>query len=147
MQLGWLVGLDEAGRPLVTLATAGACEPQPARSTVARPADWDGVSPLSVLLHLEQAESARPIIIGFVKDSFEPAAGSGGTLLEMPFAPAGVTMDGKRLQLEATQEVVLKCGQGSITLQANGRVVIKGTELVSRASGVNKIRGATVAIN
>jgi hypothetical protein len=49
--------------------------------------------------------------------------------------------------IEGRDEVVLRCGQGSITLRADGKIVIKGTQLVSRASDTNKIRGASVQIN
>jgi hypothetical protein len=58
-----------------------------------------------------------------------------------------VIIDGRRLVLEGHEEIVLRCGRGSITLTANGKIVLKGTELVSRSSGTNKIRGAAVNIN
>ncbi|HZE90444.1 MAG TPA: DUF6484 domain-containing protein [Rhizobacter sp.] len=142
LQIGSLVGLDEHGRGLVRV---GGREPVAARCTVARPAGLDATPNPSVpvLLFLEDGDAERPVIVGFVTDALAPPP----TLLDMPLRPSGATLDGKRLLFEASQEVVLKCGKGSITLQANGRVVIKGTELVSRASGPNKIRGASVDIN
>jgi hypothetical protein len=48
---------------------------------------------------------------------------------------------------EATEEISITCGKSSITLRKDGRVVIKGTDLVSRAARTNKIRGAAVKIN
>ena len=116
-----------------------------ARCTVARPASLEaGVGQaVPVLLFLQDGDADKPVIVGFVMDALAPAQ----PLLDMVAHPTGATADGKRLQFEASEEVVLKCGKGSITLHANGRVVIKGTELVSRASGANKIRGASVNIN
>lgn len=141
LQIGSLVGLDEQARPLVRVHSSAAPEPVVARCTVARPAALE--LPLPVLLFLEDGDAARPIIVGFVTDTFAAAQ----PLLEMHARPTGATLDGKRLQFEASEQVVLKCGKGSITMQADGRVVIKGTEIVSRASGGNKIRGASVSIN
>lgn len=58
-----------------------------------------------------------------------------------------VDVDGRCLTISASEQVVLRCGQASITLDASGRVAIRGTKVVSRASGANKIRGGTVHIN
>ena len=142
LQIGSLVGIDDQSRALVRV---GGREPVVARCTVARPASLEaGVAQaVPVLLFLEDGDADKPVIVGFVMDALAPAQ----PLLDMIASPTGATADGKRLQFEASEEVVLKCGKGSITLQANGRVVIKGTELVSRASGANKIRGASVNIN
>lgn len=53
----------------------------------------------------------------------------------------------KKVCLEATEEISIKCGSGSISMNKQGRIVIKGTSIVSRSSGPNKIKGATVNIN
>ncbi len=37
--------------------------------------------------------------------------------------------------------------QGSIHLAANGRVTIRGTEILSRSAGSNRIQGASVQLN
>ena len=49
--------------------------------------------------------------------------------------------------LTAEREIVLKCGEASITLTRAGKVLIKGTYVLSRSSGYNKIKGAAVDIN
>jgi hypothetical protein len=56
-------------------------------------------------------------------------------------------VDRQRIVLSAQQEVVLRCGQASITLTADGRLVIKGADVVSSAERVNRIRGGAVKIN
>lgn len=58
-----------------------------------------------------------------------------------------VHIDGKRVVLEGQEEVVLKCGEASITLNRNGKVVIRGKYLLSRSSGVNRILGGSVQVN
>lgn len=51
------------------------------------------------------------------------------------------------LVLEAKKEITLKCGGGSITLRGDGKILIKGKDLVSRAQRLNRIKGGAVAIN
>jgi hypothetical protein len=53
----------------------------------------------------------------------------------------------EKLVLEAGKEIVIQCGEGSITVSADGRIAIKGSHLLSRAKGINKIKGGSVAIN
>jgi len=66
--------------------------------------------------------------------------------LSLPAVPE-VVVDGKRVQIEGTEEVVLRCGKASITLHSNGRLVIRGAYIESRASGTNRIKGGAVLIN
>lgn len=92
-----------------------------------------------VLLVLENGDPALPIIVGLVSDV-------------LPRSAAGLTNEsfeiyGRRVSFEGREEVVLRCGEASITLRADGQVIVKGTRVMSRASEVNKIRGATVQIN
>jgi hypothetical protein len=41
----------------------------------------------------------------------------------------------------------LRCGEASISLSRDGKVVIRGRHIVSHASGVNRIRGGSVELN
>jgi hypothetical protein len=49
--------------------------------------------------------------------------------------------------LEATKGLTLRVGEGSITLREDGKILIRGRDLVSHARRVNRIRGGSVAIN
>lgn len=51
------------------------------------------------------------------------------------------------LKLTASSSITIECGASSITLREDGRVVIRGKKVISRASGENKLRGYTVKIN
>lgn len=51
------------------------------------------------------------------------------------------------LVLEATERISLRCGDGSITVAGDGKVVIRGKQLLSRATQTNRIKGGSVAIN
>jgi hypothetical protein len=100
----------------------------PMRARVATVETLDGKDE-PVLLVFENGDRRRPIIVGVLRVGVRRGAPK------------------RQLLFEASQEITIACGKSSITLSRDGRVVIKGTELVSRASGTNKIRGATVQIN
>lgn len=51
------------------------------------------------------------------------------------------------LVIEARHSLTFRCGDGSITLRADGRIQIKGKDLVSHAQRLNRIKGGAVSIN
>jgi hypothetical protein len=53
----------------------------------------------------------------------------------------------EELVLEAKKNLTLKCGDGWITFRADGKILIKGKDLVSHAQRLNRIKGGSVAIN
>jgi hypothetical protein len=117
--------------------------PLPAR--VAGEQDAARIAPgSSVVLLFEQHDPTRPVILAPLYDRLCESSGTSGSVAEQI---TDAIVDGRRIVLEARHEIVLRCGRASITLTANGKVVVKGTELVSRSSGANKIKGAVVNIN
>lgn len=87
-----------------------------------------------LLLQFDTARRQRPVVVGVLR--------------EPPAAPKPhAVLDGEVVRLQAGKTLELVCGRASIVLTADGKIVIKGANLVSRSSGPNKIRGATVAIN
>lgn len=52
-----------------------------------------------------------------------------------------------KLTIEATESVSLKCGESSVDLRADGKVLIKGEDVLVRAKGTKRIRAGTVSIN
>ena len=57
------------------------------------------------------------------------------------------TLEDKVLHIKADDGLVIECGKSSIILTKDGKVQIKGNDLLSRAKGLNKIKGAGVNIN
>lgn len=98
-----------------------------------------------VILMFEDGDVAKPIILGVIRDTVHASL-----LQEIVVATEHQReglVDRKQIVFDAKEEIVLRCGKGSITLRKDGKIVLKGTEIVSRASRTNKIRGASVAIN
>jgi hypothetical protein len=58
-----------------------------------------------------------------------------------------IEIDGKTLEFTGRESVTLRCGQASITLTEDGKILIRGTYLQSRSSGVNRIQGGSVQVN
>jgi len=53
----------------------------------------------------------------------------------------------KNLTIEASETLEFRCGQSSIVMTRQGRMTLRGSDLTSRASRINKIKGAAVKIN
>lgn len=116
----------------------------PLRAGVAAHIDRSHVAPGSpVIIVFEGNDPERPVILAPVADRLADSV----RMEALPERPQDVLVDGERVVLDAAREIVLRCGKASITLRSDGKIVIRGTELVSRSSGVNKIKGAAVNIN
>lgn len=137
LRIGRICAIDALGRARVDYV-GNTLGPLVARTCVSA-ANADA----AVLLSFENEDPALPVIVGLVKD--ELVSPDGHHVLQAKVDD--VLVDGKRITLEGKEEVVLRCGQCSITLTKEGRVVIKGIEIVSRASRTNKIKGGSVNIN
>lgn len=49
--------------------------------------------------------------------------------------------------LQATETLTLRCGEASIDLRADGKVMIRGEDVLVRAKRTQRIRAGTVSIN
>lgn len=116
-----IAALDSHGRSHLALPGG----PTPARSTVRVTLADVG---REALVLFENNDPSLPIITGLLDN---PAATG---------APA-------KLVLEAGQEMVLQAGKASITLTKDGRIVIRGADVLTRSSGSNRIKGGSVHIN
>jgi len=139
--VGFLVGIQETGEPLVNVATNGSIVSLPARS-ILRLDQKDIGREITVMF--ENGDCQKPIVTGLIQ---KPEVVKGPDNGHPDEKPIHVEIDGERLQLTAKKEIVLRCGKGSITITKAGKVLIRGTYLLNRSSGVNKIRGGSVQLN
>lgn len=134
VRIGELVALAEEGTtPLVMDTTQPEGVVRVARTVVDLHAAHIG---RQVVLMFEGGDPARPIVMGLLRD--------GGQ--ERPEAMA-VEADGERMIVSAQQQLVLRCGKASITLTRAGKVLIEGAYLLSKSTGVNRIKGGSVQLN
>lgn len=134
-----LYGFDGDDRPLVARVPGLPGEVVTARAAVPLLREHVG-SPIVLLF--EEADPHRPIVMGVLQEGRSAAA-------EATTRPplVAVQADGDRFVLEAGREIVLRCGDASITLTRAGKVLIRGRYVLSRSSGYNRIKGAAVDIN
>ncbi|NOZ69678.1 MAG: hypothetical protein GXP46_10660 [Deferribacteres bacterium] len=99
-----------------------------------------------ILLVFENNDPLRPVIIDTLSSLTDEIVESGEIDLQVD-EPEDVTVDGRRITFDAKDQIVLKCGKASITLTRAGKVIIRGAYLLSRSSGVNRIKGGSVQIN
>ena len=142
--IGVLVGMDDSGLPLVDFDGNPQGAPVRARSTAGvRAEDRDR----EIALMFESGDPMRPILLGLIQKPSPVGLSEGRklqTTLERSFR---CELDGERVVLTADREIVLRCGKASITLTRAGKILLRGAYLLSRSSGVNRIKGGSVQIN
>lgn len=89
------------------------------------------------MLLVDPRPGCPPVLLGVLRPLGADAAA----------ADVEARVDGRRVELDGRDEIVLRCGEASITLRRNGRVAIRGVQVETRATGVNRIKGGSVAIN
>lgn len=95
----------------------------------------------SVALLFECGDAARPLVVGVLRGALQRPGDA------PPAAQIDVDADGERLVVSAREQLVLRCGKASITLTKAGKVLIEGGYVLSRSSGVNRIKGGSVQLN
>ncbi|MBI4241707.1 MAG: hypothetical protein HY613_08315 [Candidatus Rokubacteria bacterium] len=101
----------------------------------------------SVAILWDRGDRTRPVIIGLIEDA--------STIERVGYGDSGRKWERSgtwelavdRLTLVGREEIRLRCGEASITLTRDGRITIRGANVLSRSSGLNRIKGAAVQIN
>ncbi|MDH5546763.1 MAG: DUF6484 domain-containing protein [Gammaproteobacteria bacterium] len=97
-----------------------------------------------VLIAFNGGDIYQPIITGKVR-ALTPEVGEVDMSQEQAVS---VGLDNQeKLVFKADKEIILQCGKSSIHLTRAGKVLIRGEYILSRSSGVNKIRGGSVQLN
>ncbi len=140
--IGVLAGVNEAGDALVDFPGNPSGDLVCARSTVTF-----GLASLGrqAVLFFERADPLRPVLVGLLEE--QPLLSARGPESPPPVTEVRAEADGNRLVFSAKEEIVFQCGEASITLTKAGKVLIRGAYLLSRSSGVNRIKGGSVQIN
>jgi Domain of unknown function (DUF6484) len=143
--VGTLAGINNSGQPLVRHPMDPSGRVSLARTTV--PIRAEQID-REVVIAFESGDIARPIVLGVLVRPDEPDSAdprSTTPTVRRPIVQA--TLDGEQLVLTAQNELVLRCGKASLTLTRAGKILIRGTYVLSRSSGVNRIKGGSVQLN
>lgn len=125
-----------SGSTKIVIPSRLGMEPVAARSIVPLSEDKLGDE---VLVAFEGGDPRLPYIIGSLWQPEQPP--------EALHLPIEAKVDGEQIVIEGKKEIVLKCGKASIILTRAGKVLIRGAYVLSRSSGVNRIKGGSVQIN
>jgi Domain of unknown function (DUF6484) len=128
--IGLFLGQGDTG-PLVVFPGNPDEHALTARSVVPMTSDMIGAE---VALMFQDGDPRRPLIIGRVLDPSKSDA-------------AHVVRDGQQIKVTANERLELRCGKGSIVMEKDGHITIRGTYLISHASATNRILGGSVNLN
>jgi hypothetical protein len=162
--IGSLAAFDEQGKPLVSHPLISNAASIPAITTQGLSHQHIG---RQVALMFVNGQLNQPIIVGLIHNPLyallenitvatAPAENVDvdTVVFESPLPEKEkrddsqtLQVDGKRVVIEGQEEITLSCGQASITLTKAGKILIRGTYLQSRSSGVNRILGGSVQVN
>jgi hypothetical protein len=97
-----------------------------------------------VLVVFDAGDLEKPVVVGLLASEDEETSAQhlrkADSITDSKTPPQQVV-------IEALAELMLKCGSGSITLRKDGKIVLRGTHLLARASGPIRIKGGHVEIN
>ncbi|RYZ41741.1 MAG: hypothetical protein EOO71_10820 [Myxococcaceae bacterium] len=147
-RVGWAAGEDAKGALLVDFE-GNRRGPLSVRTTLElAPEDIRRASMerQGALLLFENGDPALPILVGLLK-SASPAPLTDAILQSLDAVPREARVDGKQVNIEAREEVTLRCGKASLTLRRNGDVVLRGVNIRTEAEQVQRIKGGKVQIN
>jgi hypothetical protein len=109
---------------------------EPVRKTL-RPSH--GGADAEVLLVFDGEQSDLPIIVATIGEDEREE--------KMPSQSQEVLVDGRRVVITAADEIILQCGEASICLRRNGRLILRGTYIESDSDGINRLKGGIVKVN
>lgn len=140
MRIGELMALGDDGATAFVQPDGAVDGPLlRARTLVDLHADHIGAQVLLTTVPGAAGGPEQHVLLGVLRDGRRVADRSVGQV--------DVEVDGERFVVQARRQLVLRCGKASITLTQAGKILLDGTYVVSRSSGANRIKGASVQLN
>ena len=142
--IGEVVGINAQGQALVDYADTPLDQPLPAISTLGITQHHIG---RQVALLFANGNPKAPVIMGIIHSPLQDVIAAYEGLPVAPTSEPELTVNGERLVIEGKEEIVLKCGEASITLTRAGKILIRGKYVLTRSDGVNRMMGGSVQVN
>jgi hypothetical protein len=135
-QRGRLVRVDGDGRAYVDFPgnPSGPIVAKLAVSDIEIAQLGTGAKGSEILLVFENNDITQPIIIGRVRDC-------------LPTNGTDINIRGHRFIVDSDEEIELRCGEAKLRISRDGKVIVLGNDVLSRARRRNRIKGGSVNIN
>jgi hypothetical protein len=127
-----IVGWEPRRGVVIAFREGGTALAQSLVNLSARDLDQASRERREVLITYEDGDPDKPVIVGL--------------LAPIP-AAAQAESDPEFVVVKGRQSVRIQCGAASLTLHKDGKVVLRGTKVISRATEENSISGASVRLN
>jgi len=127
--VGRITGFHGGGEPLVDFTMNHTGRPLAARTTIGLEKCHIGCD---AAVMFEGCDSRKPIIIG---------------LMHISKQDAETVEDDKTTVISSEKEILIRCGEASIHLRKDGKIIIKGKDILSRARGNHDIKGGMINLN
>lgn len=157
--IGKVVAFNDRGNPLVSYDDKTKQTPIEALTTVPLSSDTIGKE---VAISFATNNGVVAIVMGVIRRALddvlefqstqntEKLSVTGNTNIENNIEGSSkkeAIVDGEKLELSATEEVTIRCGKASITLNKNGKILIKGEHMLNRTSGSYRIKSGSIQLN
>jgi len=130
--IGTIAGIAADGAPLVEFPGNAAGVPLPAMATASYDAGHTGAQ---VALMFLDGDPTRPLALGLVTGPLQEDQAQQALCAE------------NRVRVTAEQRLELRCGKATILMEEDGRITIRGSHIISHASGAQRIRGGSINLN
>jgi len=95
-----------------------------------------------VLLAFADDDPGRPVLVGLIGDgALDPRLGAARAVYTID------TLLVRDLDLSACNSVNIRCGRSQILMDKFGKIVIKGRDILTRASSRNRVKGGSISLN
>ncbi|MCF6336671.1 MAG: DUF6484 domain-containing protein [Gammaproteobacteria bacterium] len=148
--IGTMTGINEQGQPLIDFPDNTAGHTLAAITTLDLTQQHTG---RQVALLFANGNMYTPVVIGLIHsplqdmlERFNPSQTDNNNQ-ESEIKVDDIHIDGKKLIIEAKEEIVLQCGKSSIMLNKEGKISLRGTKISTRSTGTTRIMGASVHLN
>ena len=153
--IGKVVSINDHGNPMIAYDVSTHRQPIEALTTV--PLNQTTVGK-DVAVSFAQNQGGLPIVMGVIRrvlddvlnlpSASEQTSKPDKALTDENSQPKPeISVDGNTLELRAADEITLRCGKSSITLNKSGKILIKGEHMLNRTSGSYKIKSGSIQLN
>ena len=97
-----------------------------------------------VVLLFENNNPKKPIAVASLQATGDFASAMQAAVLD---EEVEASVDGEKVLIQAKEKLELRVGKASIVIDANGKITIRGANLLSRSTGPIRIKGGHVDIN